>query len=74
MVTWNSARTMALGPAYDIAQGNPANLVVLDAQNRFDAIRRRIAPRYVISRGRVIMESQPGEMKFDIGAPVARVL
>jgi cytosine deaminase len=56
MVTWSGARTLALGPAYDVAAGNPANLVVLDAGNRFDAIRRRVSPRYVISRGQVIVE------------------
>lgn len=54
MVTWNAARTLNLGAAYDVAVGNTANLVVLDATSRFDAIRRRSTPRVVVSRGKVI--------------------
>ena len=54
MVTWNAARTLNLGEAYGIKQGNTANLVLLDVKNRFDAIRRRVSPRWVVSRGRVI--------------------
>ena len=54
MVTWNSARTLALAD-YGVVVGNPANLVLLDVANRFDAIRKRNAPRYVVSRGKIIV-------------------
>jgi cytosine deaminase len=59
MVTWNAARTLHLGAGYDIAVGNAANLIVLDAVSRFDAIRRRPAPLAVVSRGKVIAERAP---------------
>lgn len=55
MVTWKAARSFGLGDGYGITTGNVANLIVLDAQNRFDAIRQRKAPRHVISRGRVLV-------------------
>jgi cytosine deaminase len=54
MVTWNGARTLGLGDRYGIAEGRHADLVLLDARNRFDAIRTRAKPRHVISRGRVL--------------------
>jgi len=61
MVTWNAARTLGLGDGYDIKLGNAANLVLLDAKNRFDAIRKRVTPRIVVSRGKVIAGEDAGE-------------
>ncbi len=55
MVTWKAARSFGLGDSYGIAVGNTANLIVLDAQNRFDAIRQRKSPRHVVSRGRMLV-------------------
>jgi cytosine deaminase len=62
MVTWGGAKTLAL-KAYGLAVGNPANVVVLDATNRFDAIRKRSIARYVISRGKMIVENEPALTK-----------
>ena len=64
MVTWNAARTLNLGAAYDIAVGNAANFVVLDVTSRFDAIRRRSAPLAVVSRGKVIVERAPAHTLY----------
>jgi len=54
MVTWNGAKTLNIADRYGIAEGREANLVLLEAGNRFEAIRTRAAPRYVISRGKVL--------------------
>lgn len=54
MVTWNGAKTLNIADEYGIEEGREANLVLLDAANRFEAIRTRAAPRYVISRGKVL--------------------
>lgn len=58
MVTYGGARTLSL-KHYGLSVGNPANVVVLDATNRFDAIRKRSIARYVISRGKLIVENEP---------------
>ena len=58
MVTWNGARTLGI-EAYGLAVGQPANLIVLAASDRYDALRRRPAVRYVISRGRILAETAP---------------
>jgi len=67
MVTWNGARTMSLKD-YGVAVGNTANLVVLDATSRFDAIRRRSIARYVVSRGNVIAQSEPATTNVSVGS------
>jgi cytosine/creatinine deaminase len=53
MVTSNGARSLHLQD-YGIRVGNPANVVVVDAPNAFEAVRHRANARFVISRGKVI--------------------
>ena len=59
MVTSNGAKTLNIQDAYGIEVGKPANLIVLDADDRYDAIRRRAIVRYVISQGTLLAETQP---------------
>jgi cytosine/creatinine deaminase len=58
MVTWGGARTLNL-EGYGIAVGNVANLVVLDAGSKYDAVRCRPVVRQVISRGKVVARTEP---------------
>jgi cytosine deaminase len=60
MVTGNGARSLNIRD-YELKEGNPANLVVLPVADVFNAIRYQITPRYVISRGSIIAESQPSQ-------------
>lgn len=65
MVTVNGAKTLNLGDEnYGINAGKPANLIVLDAEDCYDAIRRRAAVRYVISRGELLAETVPAKTTF----------
>ncbi len=59
MVTWHGAKTLSLDDAYGIAVGNAANLIVIDADSKYEAIRQRPVARYVISRGQLIAQTQP---------------
>jgi cytosine/creatinine deaminase len=58
MVTGGGARSLNLAD-YGIAVGNPANLIVLDARSRYEAILRRATVKTVISKGRVLVETIP---------------
>jgi cytosine/creatinine deaminase len=58
MVTMNGAKTLNLADTYGIAVGKPANLIVLDADSRYDAIRRRATVRYVISQGKLLAHTE----------------
>src|ERR687886_1074023 len=65
MVTVNGAKTLNLGDdSYGIEAGKPANLIVLDAEDCYDAIRRRAAVRYVISRGKLLAETAPAKISL----------
>ena len=59
MVTSGGAKTLNLGATYGLEVGRPANLMVLDATSPYDAILQRATVRTVISRGRIIAETQP---------------
>ncbi len=59
MVTWNGAKTLHLGDRYGLEVGKPANLIALDARDRFDALCRRPVVTHVISRGRLLVETTP---------------
>jgi cytosine deaminase len=59
MVTWNGAKTLNLGDDYGVAVGKPANLIVLEASDRLDALRRRATVCYVISKGKLLLRTEP---------------
>jgi cytosine/creatinine deaminase len=68
MITGNGARSLHL-PDYGIAEGNPANVVVLDVPDAFTALRYQVMPRLVISRGRVLAETQPAQTHVHVPNP-----
>ncbi|MGQ4650531.1 cytosine deaminase [Lyngbya aestuarii] len=59
MVTQNGAKTLHLEDNYGVAVGKPANLIVLDASDCYEAIRRRATVRYVISQGKLLTCTTP---------------
>jgi cytosine deaminase len=59
MITWHGAKTLHIEDQYGIEVGKPANLIVLDAGDRYDAIRRRATVRYVISKGKLLAHTEP---------------
>jgi len=59
MITTNPAK--AFGQDCTLKPGNPADLVLLDAETEFDAL-RRIAPRlFVMRRGQIVARTTPSE-------------
>lgn len=63
MVTTHGAKTLDLSN-YGIEVGKPANLIVLDAKNRYDAIRRRATVTHVISQGKLLVCTEPSVTKW----------
>lgn len=64
MVTWNGAKTLHLEDQYGIEVGKPANLIVLNADSRYDAIRRRATVQYVISQGKLLASTEPAKLQW----------
>ena len=63
MVTENAARTLGLED-YGIAEGKPANLVLVDAPDKWDAIRRLATTTLVVRGGEVIAQTPPPESRL----------
>ena len=60
-VTTNAARTLHLGDAYGIREGNDANFVILDAPNYYDALNNNAAVLRSYRRGKLIASTKPME-------------
>lgn len=63
MITINGAKTMGLTD-YGIQVGNPANMIILDADSEFDAIRLSAEVLYTIWKGKVIARTEPARRRF----------
>lgn len=64
MVTTGGAKTLNVAATYGIEVGKPANLIVLDATSRYEAILKRATVRTVIAQGRVLVETTPAQVKW----------
>jgi cytosine deaminase len=69
MVTWHGAKTLHLEDQYGVGVGKPANLIVLAASDRYDAIRRRPPARFVISQGQLLATTTPAQTEWK-GVPI----
>lgn len=63
-VTDNSARALNLGDNYGIGEGHPANLVVLDAPDDYEVVRRQAKARYSVRHGEVILRREPETLRY----------
>ena len=65
MITDNAAKTLRVEDRYGIAEGRPANLLVLDAPDEFEAIRLMPVCLYSIRKGKVALTSRPAERRLN---------
>lgn len=65
MVTWHGAKTLNIADQYGVEVGKPANLIVLAAGDRYDAIRRRATVCYVISRGKMLSRTESPRVSWN---------
>lgn len=73
LITTNSAKTLNIEESYGIETGKPANLIVLSAENEYEAIRKQAAVRYSIREGKVIAETKPSEASIRIDQSEERI-
>jgi cytosine/creatinine deaminase len=67
LITTNSAKTLHIEEQYGIEEGKPANLIVLDAENEYEAIRKQASVLYSIRNGNIIAETKPRETMIKLG-------
>jgi len=58
LISSKSARTLNIQNQYGIEPGKPGNLLILPADNGFDAVRRQVPVRFSIRHGRVLAQTQ----------------
>ncbi len=63
MVTEGGARTLGLD-GYGLAEGSPADFVLVDAQDKWEAVRRLAQTTLVVKGGEVIAEARPAEHRL----------
>jgi len=68
MITKNSATTLQIEDKYGIEAGKPANFIVLNAENEYEAIRKQAAVRYSFRNGKIIAETKPSETSVKLGS------
>lgn len=56
LITINGARTLGIESTYSLKVGNPANFIVLDAANDFDALRNRATAVASIRKGEYLFK------------------
>lgn len=59
LITQNSARTMNILDKYGVEEGKPGNLIILPAENGYDALRRQVPVLYSIRNGKIIAKTTP---------------
>lgn len=59
LVSVNAAKTLHLGDSYGIKTGNPASLIILDADNFYNALNRKSEVLYSFKNGRLLARSVP---------------
>lgn len=69
LISTHSARTLNVQDRYGIEVGKPANLLILPAENGFDAVRRQVPVRYSIRHGKVIAQTRPAQTEIVLGQP-----
>ncbi|NRD73577.1 cytosine deaminase [Shewanella sp. VB17] len=66
LICHQSARTLNIQDKYGIEIGKPGSLLVLPADNGFDALRRQVPVRYSIRHGKCIAETQIATTKIHL--------
>ncbi|CEH33714.1 cytosine deaminase [Romboutsia lituseburensis] len=67
LITNNSARTLNIQDKYGIEVGKPGNLIILPAENGYDAVRRQVPVYYSIREGKVIANTKLSETSVNLG-------
>lgn len=66
LITTNGAKTLHLKDDYGVKEGNTANLIVLDTDSEYDAIRCLSPVLYSIRNGEFLVETQPAITKLNL--------
>lgn len=66
LITVNGAKTLNIEEDYILKEGNKANLIVLNTDSEYEAIRCQSTVLYSIRNGEILVETKPAEIKVNI--------
>lgn len=66
LVTYNGARAMNLQDQYGLEEGKPANFIVLDAENEFEAIRNRVECLSSVRGGEFLFKKEKRKYEIEL--------
>ncbi|AIF44446.1 cytosine deaminase [Virgibacillus sp. SK37] len=64
LVTTNGARTLDIMEKYGVKEGNQANLIVIDSDSEYEAIRTQAPVLYSIRNGEIIVKTEPARTEM----------
>ena len=64
-VTYNGAKTLHISDNYGIEVGKPANCILLNAHDFYNALNKHVEVLYNIRHGKVLAETKPAETKVN---------
>ena len=65
-VTYNGAKPLHISDNYGIEVGKPANCILLNAHDFYNALNKHVEVLYNIRHGKVLAETKPAETKVNI--------
>ncbi len=71
LISTNSAKALNIQDTHGIEEGKAGSLLILPAENGFDAVRRQTPVRYSVRHGKVIAETKPAQTSITLGSKEA---
>ncbi|MFD1705605.1 cytosine deaminase [Siminovitchia sediminis] len=68
LITINGAKALGIEDGYGVKEGNQANLIVIDADSEYEAIRTQAQVLYSIRNGEVMVKTKPSETTMNVRA------
>ena len=59
LITHNAAQTLHLGASYGIREGNPADFIILNAENFYDALNQKSEVLCSVRNGKFLIRTRP---------------
>ena len=66
LITINGAKALGMKDEYGVKEGNKANLIVIDADSEYEAIRTQAPVLYSMRNGEMIVETKPAETIMNV--------
>ncbi|HLS07521.1 amidohydrolase family protein [Lentibacillus sp.] len=66
LITTNGAKTLSIENDYGVKEGNKANLIVIDSDSEYEAIRTQAPVLYSIRNGQIIVQTKPAETTMNV--------